>query len=105
MAISPVCRFVGKCKECGAQCRIEGRPGTGTNGHSIVMDGDTLFMGGALGMYTHQMQGTCVCGRVVQCELVYQGKKASKHKCSGICRSAKGPSCDCLCGGENHGAG
>jgi hypothetical protein len=24
--------------------------------------------------------------------------------CNGICMGAKGPSCDCSCGGENHGS-
>src|SRR6266550_1112477 len=26
------------------------------------------------------------------------------HKCDARCRGAKGPNCDCQCGGENHGA-
>ena len=25
-------------------------------------------------------------------------------KCGSLCMGAKGPSCDCSCGGENHGA-
>ena len=29
---------------------------------------------------------------------------ASNHKCGGKCRSARGPNCECSCGGVNHGA-
>ena len=29
----------------------------------------------------------------------------SLHRCSDKCRTAKGPSCECSCGGMNHGAG
>jgi hypothetical protein len=30
-------------------------------------------------------------------------KNPSLHKCDGRCRSAKGHSCECSCGGKNHG--
>ena len=30
--------------------------------------------------------------------------KVTEKKCGGVCTSAFGPSCDCSCGGENHGA-
>jgi len=29
----------------------------------------------------------------------------TEEKCGGMCRNAKGHSCDCSCGGENHGKG
>jgi len=28
----------------------------------------------------------------------------SQHKCGPKCRSARGPACECSCGGKNHGA-
>jgi hypothetical protein len=30
--------------------------------------------------------------------------KTTDHECGLKCTSALGPSCDCTCGGENHGA-
>ena len=36
---------------------------------------------------------------------VVQGSFSESVKCGGKCRGAVGPSCDCQCGGENHGSG
>ena len=33
------------------------------------------------------------------------GRFSEKHSCGSKCMNAKGPHCDCACGGENHGAG
>lgn len=33
-----------------------------------------------------------------------QGHYSEKHKCGAKCLGAVGPSCDCQCGGANHGA-
>ena len=33
------------------------------------------------------------------------GKVSDKHQCGSKCLNAKGHSCDCSCGGANHGAG
>lgn len=44
--------------------------------------------------YVFSMRGEAVRGRVVE-----------SIKCGGKCLNAIGPSCDCSCGGENHGAG
>lgn len=43
------------------------------------------------------------CGQVATL-LPVQAKQTSKP-CGGRCISAIGPSCDCSCGGSNHGAG
>ncbi len=32
------------------------------------------------------------------------GHYSEAHKCDARCMGAKGPNCDCQCGGENHGA-
>jgi len=29
----------------------------------------------------------------------------SPHLCNALCMSARGPNCECRCGGKNHGAG
>jgi len=45
----------------------------------------------------------CTCRR----ELIIHPVKAriTTHVCSATCRNAKGPNCDCSCGGAHHGAG
>lgn len=32
-----------------------------------------------------------------------RGKFSPNKECNGVCMGAVGPSCDCACGGENHG--
>ena len=32
-----------------------------------------------------------------------EGRYSDKKECNGVCMGATGPSCDCSCGGENHG--
>jgi len=32
-----------------------------------------------------------------------QGRYSESHACGAKCRGAKGPNCECQCGGENHG--
>lgn len=32
-----------------------------------------------------------------------QGRYAPEHTCDGRCEAAKGPDCECSCGGANHG--
>ena len=36
---------------------------------------------------------------------VVEGRFSESVKCGGKCLNAVGPSCDCQCGGENHGSG
>lgn len=42
------------------------------------------------------------CGRKVSLKPVLA--RVTDHKCGPKCTSALGPSCDCECGGKNHGA-
>ena len=46
---------------------------------------------------------TCACGRGVTLHRV--SGKHSDHECNATCMNAKGHSCECSCGGANHGAG
>lgn len=34
-----------------------------------------------------------------------KGKLSNKHECGSKCMASKGPSCECSCGGANHGKG
>lgn len=42
------------------------------------------------------------CGRFRYGKAIV-GRISTVHTCGAKCRSSKGPSCDCSCGGENHG--
>lgn len=46
----------------------------------------------------------CACGKVRTAKPVIGTYKADK-KCDGRCLAATGHSCECSCGGKNHGAG
>lgn len=43
------------------------------------------------------------CGRNRSAELI-RGKVSRKHVCGAKCLASKGPTCECSCGGKNHGA-
>lgn len=45
---------------------------------------------------------TCACGREVFWRDV-DGKYKAEEKCGAKCQASKGPSCECSCGGMNHG--
>ena len=45
----------------------------------------------------------CVCGKHVVGKAI-SGKFNPEKGCDGRCMGATGPSCECSCGGENHGA-
>lgn len=50
-----------------------------------------------------------LCGGRVECMGLVRGerlvKSALECPCDGRCTSARGPNCDCHCGGKNHGSG
>lgn len=54
----------------------------------------------------HGLQLTCQeCGQSLQNRERVMGANSGKvQKCGAICRSAKGPACDCPCEGTNHGS-
>jgi len=56
--------------------------------------------------YTNDVMGALCCPEC-GCNLPkggqVQGHYSESHKCGAKCMGAVGPSCDCQCGGENHG--
>jgi hypothetical protein len=44
------------------------------------------------------------CGRNRGAQSV-RGKVSTKHACGAKCLTSTGPSCECSCGGKNHGGG
>jgi hypothetical protein len=50
-------------------------------------------------------KGLCPsCGRAMDYGIL-AGRVNPDHKCNGVCVNARGPQCDCSCGGANHGKG
>lgn len=46
----------------------------------------------------------CACGRSNSWVTV-SGKVSDKHQCGAKCLNSTGTTCECSCGGKNHGAG
>lgn len=114
--------MLGKCKTCKRGVRVTAAPGWYGeklgNGYQVGRDAYKL-PDGAL-CYAHD--GSRWNGVIVHCPhcapgalhpqggparvrlQVLRGRYVADHKCDGRCMSATGPSCDCSCGGRNHGA-
>lgn len=45
------------------------------------------------------------CGHKAPKYAVVKGRYNPDHRCDPRCENAVGPSCDCSCGGKNHGRG
>ncbi len=45
----------------------------------------------------------CTCGRREVFWRDVEGKYKAEEKCGAKCQASKGPSCECSCGGMNHG--
>jgi len=45
-----------------------------------------------------------ICHHQLRWDQLYASYSAERE-CNGVCMGAVGPSCDCSCGGENHGKG
>jgi hypothetical protein len=58
----------------------------------------------ALDSFTDGAIVVCACGHSVHLK-VLRGTRNADKRCDARCMSATGPSCECACGGANHGAG
>lgn len=89
-------RRFGKCPVRGCKTRrvIDGKPYinevpifySGWNGPQLV----------AAGLLCEEHKKHLVWNQL-------KGRVNPEKECNGICMGAVGPSCDCSCGGENHG--
>ena len=100
-------RYNGKCK-CGAKFSIlasevsfigpekwigdRGVELSATNGYNYP-----LYCGAAI--------YTCPGCKMLRYARPVLGKFRAEKKCNALCLSAIGHSCECSCGGKNHGAG
>lgn len=47
----------------------------------------------------------CTCGRVFGSVFQVAATMVANVRCGARCRNSKGPTCECSCGGTNHGSG
>jgi|SRR6185312_3079836 len=92
-------RYIAKCKGCG--CFTSGL----TAGQDARKSKGDASRGGSV--YTH-VNGSIVldcrkCGEPRYAKLV-RGVVSTKHECNAKCLSSTGTTCECSCGGKNHGA-
>ena len=62
-----------------------------------------VFIGETFSMFNDVCVACRGCGLHRGADPV-RGKVSHKHLCGSKCLSSKGPSCECSCGGKNHGA-
>lgn len=93
-------RYIAKCKACG--CHTSGQ----TEGQSALRVKDDPLRTGDV--YTHKSGAIVLdcrkCGAPRYAKLV-RGVVSHKHVCGARCMSSTGITCECSCGGRNHGAG
>lgn len=103
METKTTARYFGKC--LFKQCRkvfVRDFPVIGGNRLPVVISfegWDTIFSASLAGKLR------CECGHRVSNWKPLKAKLSSKHECGAKCLTSKGPSCECSCGGKNHGAG
>lgn len=105
--------MVGRCRHCRKGLRVSAQPG--------VM----VRAGGVVTRYAFKINGEVVLGVVINSHsdgtsipcpaclpavrrmrlMPVRGVYNANKKCSARCMSATGPSCECACGGANHGGG
>ena len=105
--------IIYNCKRCRRGKRVE-YPIPGTDGRHFRANSDGKLIpagvwvqacgGGKPTVYDGDTElGLCPhCGRAMS----YGSLKATlnpDHKCDARCTGARGPQCDCSCGGRNHG--
>lgn len=107
---SKISRFIGKCNRCKAVHRVEG---------TLVVEPrfkQTAAIG-STGKTAELWKGRWVCcvscscfdrsrnvNTLIQLERV-RAAAVNTHECGARCRNSTGPSCECSCKGQNHGAG
>lgn len=75
------------------------------NGQTVRLS--NVWHDGHVSTRAHHFYGTAPDGAIkVQCSRAIEFKRnPSLHKCDARCLNAKGHSCECSCGGANHGKG
>lgn len=98
-------RYYGNCSSSAARllhCAWRPRPELELLIGRPILQAEKIRRSGNLYQF-----GTCeLCGAVHPVERAIEySANPSNHACNGQCMSARGPNCECHCGGKNHGAG
>ena len=88
-------RFFGKCRVKGCAYRRV------TNDTHI--NGESIFYRGSNRAALREIGAWCPEHNRPLDWTQLQGRVSPDKECNDICMAAVGPSCDCSCGGENHG--
>lgn len=100
--------LLGRCKSCrkgtcitgAVTCMIVVRLANSSS--TVHLDGvvtaNRIIARGSSGAYV----AACGCGARVMLHEV-QARRITEHVCGSKCMASTGPSCDCSCGGRNHG--
>jgi hypothetical protein len=85
------------------RCKCEGKAGAAKFAHCYQTNKEgTEFYQAARSWSPWARCWTC--RSVFKCAEV-RGKFSSRHVCGAKCLASKGPTCECSCGGKNHGGG
>lgn len=96
-------RYFGKCFSC-KKGYVRDFETIGGNKLPIVR---VANKDGFEDIFNASLQGLirCECGGRVGKLLPLKAKISTKHVCGAKCLASTGHSCECSCGGKNHGAG
>lgn len=102
-------RFNGKHKACGARFSVlitaTAYDHTERNARTKFAAADgRAFESVCFGWDPSSLVFACACGGRGIARKV-EGRVVADKKCDGRCLAATGHSCECACGGKNHGAG
>lgn len=107
MVLMMTTRFFGKCRACKSAVVVESTPRVLIS-QAVVLGGgpQQSFMIQPFELVA-QLPGyfACRCGGSVKNWQRLQARISDKHVCGAKCLNSKGPSCECSCGGANHGSG
>ena len=93
-------RMIYRCR----WCEKAGRPGFVRAIDYAVSKYGNLYSPEDLSHYTQDDYRCPTCGHECKAAMV-DAHYVPDQKCGGKCVNAIGPSCECSCGGKNHGAG
>lgn len=105
--------YIGRCKLCRAGVAVVDAAFGTTRAHDgvrLVVDYAIADPDGRVyraidnGSNSAAFHAGCKCGAWVTVRRV-DGKVSEKHVCGARCLNSTGPSCECSCGGANHGRG
>lgn len=94
-------RYFGKCRTC-KQGAVRDFQTIGGNRLPIVVlangKQEVIYQAAEMGFFR------CACGGIIKGWTALKAKISAKHVCGAKCIASKGPSCECSCGGKNHGS-